>query len=177
MIAGHMPFLAVSSGSMAPLFRVGDEVGVQPVKLHQLHVGDVVVICDHNQLLTHRFWGRQPGGSNTEFRTRGDRSLTYDRPWSEYQLLGRVVVRRRQHNLLWLDYGLGRWLNGRLARLAQHEQRWLGSFPFLWIARRNQLMTSRLFRVFMRTWATALTVAVEKFARPAQSPSSRSSRF
>ena len=168
LVAGYMPFLSVSSGSMAPLLRVGDEIGVQPVALHQLRVGDVVVVSDGSQLLTHRFCGREASRVSAAFVTRGDRTLAHDRPWREEELLGRVVVRRRKEHLLWLDYGPGRWLNGRLAGLAQREERWLGSSRRRLAAGGNQPMASRLLRAFVRTWAATLTLITEFYSRKMQ---------
>lgn len=125
LVNGHIPYLTVSSGSMAPLLQPGDQVGVQKVTLAQLNRGDIVVVRHQESLLTHRFYGArtdQSGATSAFFVTRGDRSRSYDPIWHEQQLLGRIVVRRRGQQLMWLDYGPGLWLNRRLAQLAGAEQ-------------------------------------------------------
>lgn len=125
MGTGHMPYLRVSSGSMAPLLQVGDEVGVQPVKPRQLRPGDIVVISEHDQFLTHRFIGLRQGPSGPVIITQGDRVRLVDRPWTEQQLLGRAVSRRRQSRVLWLDFGVGQRLNRGLAALSHLQRRLL----------------------------------------------------
>ena len=161
MVAGQMPFLTVSSASMAPLLRVGDEVGIQPVALSQLRIGDVVVVCHQQLILTHRFCGRWAGKSDDTFVTRGDRSRMYDSPWTESQLLGRVVARRRQKQLLWLDFGPGRWLSRRLAVMAQVEQKALKRWPFA-EAQPQKSRTPQMVRITFRALASLLTQVVEK---------------
>lgn len=160
MVSGHMPFLTVSSGSMTPLLRVGDEVGVQPVSPHQLHPGDVIVVLDRNLILTHRFIGLQNHKSGDVIVTRGDRSLIIDRPWTEGQLLGRAVVRRRKGHTLWLDFGKGYWLNRLLAQLSQFEHnllRHVSSYG----ASQTLRLAERLVRAIFRRLAGALTFATE----------------
>lgn len=123
MRLGHMPFLTVTSGSMEPLLRVGDEVGLQPIRAHQLQSGDIVVIAGHDLVLTHRFMGLREANGHKVIVTRGDRVVSRDKPWAEDQLLARVVARRRDGYTLWLDFGAGRRLNTALARLSWLEER------------------------------------------------------
>lgn len=118
MRQGETPFLTISSSSMAPLFQIGDQVGLEPVEPHQLNRGDIVTLVQDDHLLTHRFWGFDDGG---RLHTRGDRPFTPDAPGMAGQLLGRAVVRRRQHWELSLQMGAGRRLNRHLAWLATFE--------------------------------------------------------
>jgi hypothetical protein len=116
---GRMPFLEVSSNSMAPLLRRGDSVGLAPAR--QLRQGDLVTFLDNGHLTTHRFWGE----TAQLMVSRGDRSSAFDRPWAPDALLGRVVVRRRENRSLALDHGPGERLSQRLYTLARWETRLL----------------------------------------------------
>lgn len=164
MIAGQMPFLRVSSGSMKPLLCVGDEVGVQPVTVEQLQPGDIVVVADQAQILTHRFWKRHDTGRFPAFITRGDRVLSYDKVWTADQLLGRAVARRRQNRILWLDYGPGYWLNRMLAQVSRYEGKMLNITPLKQPpSQRSPLQ--ELFRLSLRSIAEGLTRAVDVYTR------------
>lgn len=162
MLAGQMPFLRVTSGSMRPLLQVGDEVGVQSVTLEQLQPGDIVVVSDCNQILTHRFWKRQDAPQSSVFVTRGDRVLHFDQSWAADQLLGRAVVRRRHERMLWLDYGLGRWLNRALAQISRYEGRLLNLSPSP-CPESRQPSSRELVRLPLRMVAAALTRAIDTY--------------
>lgn len=123
MARGTIPFLTVTSNSMSPLLRKGDEVGLRSVVTSELRVGDVLVLQERDGFMTHRYWGTIQEKGQTKLLTRGDRVLQFDRPWAAQQLVGRVVVRRRGHERLWLDRGRGRRLNSWLTRLARWENR------------------------------------------------------
>lgn len=130
MSKGTIPFLTVTSNSMSPLLRQGDEVGLKSVRTSELRDGDVLVLQQQDGFMTHRFWGTLQKKGQTMLLTRGDRVQHFDQPWEAKQLVGRVVVRRRGQKLLWLDRGHGRRLNGWLARLARWENRlFSGSHP------------------------------------------------
>lgn len=163
MVNGHMPFLTVSSGSMAPLLRVGDEIGLQAIKANQLCRGDIIAVSDRNQVLTHRFIGLRDIDGRKRILTRGDRALRDDRPWTEEQLLGRVVARRRGRQKFWLDFGAGYRLNRALARLARLEH---GIVQPLRAADSSQPITrtERLVLVLFWQLSSTLTRAVEWIA-------------
>lgn len=116
-----MPFLEVSSNSMAPLLRRGDSVGLAMALPQQLQHGDLITFVENGHFTTHRYWGN----TAEQMLTRGDRSATFDQPWTAASLVGRVVVRRRGSRSLLLDSGPG----GRLSRfhyfLARCERRLL----------------------------------------------------
>lgn len=161
LMAGHLAFLTVSSGSMAPLLRIGDQVGVQHVIPEQLCPGDVIVLHHRQLILTHRLRRLQSREPRTILITRGDRSPRFDPPWSESHLLGRVVVRQRGQHQLWLDYGYGRWLNRRLAQLSKFEEGALERYSSSSGPDKIPL-TTRLVRISLRTVAGALTGLVDK---------------
>ena len=141
---GHTPFLAISSASMAPLLKTGDQVGLETVTAERLRPGNIITIADRDDLLTHRYWGLV----GEQLQTRGDRSLTFDPLWPTQQLLGRIVLRRRHGKTLSLATGPGLWLNRHLAWLMRAESRF---------ARRKQLR--RLVRRVIYLWSS-LVVAI-----------------
>jgi hypothetical protein len=119
MRQGRMPFLEVSSNSMAPLLRQGDSVGLAPALSQQLQRGDLITFVENGHFTTHRYWGQ----TAEQMLTRGDRSATFDQPWTAASLVGRAVVRRRGSRALLLYRGTG----ARLLRfhyfLARSERR------------------------------------------------------
>ncbi len=118
---GDMPFLTISSGSMAPLLKAGDQVGLEAVDPLQLDAGDIVTLAPEGDLLTHRFWGWE----GSRLRTRGDRLLMIDPLWPPDCLLGRVIVRQRNGRTLSFTSGKGQRLNRHLARLNLSESHFL----------------------------------------------------
>lgn len=160
LAAGHMPYLTVSSQSMTPLLRVGDQIGVQQVTLDQLNVGDVVVVRRGSLLLTHRFAGVHRGDGGKQFVTRGDRVCGDDPLWQESDLFGRAVARRRGAQQLWLDFGRGRWLNRSLAKVAHLEQQLLQRFA-PGAGERARRFPEKLICAISRIAAAGLTRAVE----------------
>lgn len=123
---GRVPFLTLVSDSMAPLLRAGDQVGLELIAPAELQPGDLVVLRNEAGFVTHRFWGRTPAG----LITRGDRPLSFDPPWNEEQVVGRVISRRRAGRELSLQQGRGHMLNRHLFWLARQETRlFAGRYP------------------------------------------------
>ena len=116
---GDTPFLTISSDSMAPLLKTGDQVGLEPVEPFQLNPGDIITLAPEGDLLTHRFWGM----GNGCLRTRGDRPLVFDPLWTSDCLLGRVIVRKRNGRSLSFTSGWGQRLNRHLAWLIKLENK------------------------------------------------------
>jgi hypothetical protein len=155
MANGQMPFLTISSNSMAPLLKTGDQVGLEAVEPGQLRAGDIITLVQGGHLLTHRFWGLDAEG---RLHTRGDRPLALDAPGNPDQLLGRIVVRRRQNRELLLHTGAGRQLNRHLVWLVRVESRLLtGHVPSPTAPplppQKQRRWAARLVRRFFLTWA------------------------
>jgi len=167
---GKTAVLTVTSDSMAPLLRQGDQVFLKRAPLEQLRAGDVVTITAAADLLTHRFWGVAEENGVITLRTRGDRPLLDDPARSPADLLGRITARRRRGRELSLERGAGGWLNRHLAFLSAAEWRWLGGR----LRPGKPPLPFRLIRRAIYTWACVMTAVVEQIIRfqptPARQP-------
>lgn len=144
---GQRPFLTISSDSMTPLLRTGDQVGLEAVASNQLQIGDIITLEQGDHLLTHRFWGLDGNG---RLQTRGDRPLTFDPPAATNQLLGRVVARRRAGKELALTNGSGHRLHRHLIWLLKTESRLL-NMPLT--AEKQRRLLVRLIHKKIYLWA------------------------
>jgi signal peptidase len=166
LAAGERFYLTVRSNSMAPLLRQGDQIAVEAALAHHLEPGDIIVIDEGTDLLTHRYWGR----SETEkLVTRGDRLLQFDPLWEQRQLIGRVTARRRGQRTFSLQAGSGGWLAGHLWRVALLEEQMVAGFPEVPLAsggrsafagqrleNRQREPLRRLLRLALRAWAEGM---------------------
>lgn len=118
--AGQNPAITLTSGSMAPLLRPGDQIVLRETAVANLQPGDIVTLHDPIGLLTHRFWR----ADNQHIWTRGDRPLSFDPPADHEQLIGQVIARRRHQRQLDLTTGAGNWLNRHLTKLNDWDYRW-----------------------------------------------------
>ncbi len=121
--ANTRPRLTIVSESMTPLLQVGDQVVLEAVSAETLTPGDIVVLEESHDMLTHRYWQTLDHEGRTHLITRGDRPTAYDQPRPIDDLIGRVVGRVRNGQMLALDSGKGKQLNRRLARIARFENR------------------------------------------------------
>ena len=80
--------LRVTSDSMRPLLRTGDEAIVQRVDPHTLQPGDVLVVQRGNEWITHRLVTIDDRG----WHTHGDNTRYADEPASAAQIVGRVIA-------------------------------------------------------------------------------------
>jgi hypothetical protein len=151
MQQGETPFLTISSNSMAPLLKIGDQIGLEPVEPGQLQAGDIITRQQNDHFLTHRFWGFDEQG---RLQTRGDRPFTFDMAADPIQLLGRVIVRRRAGQELALTVGAGHRLNRHLAWLGQMEWRLLARFGR---PNRPRPLPVRFIRRLIYGWAILLS--------------------
>jgi hypothetical protein len=148
---GERPFLTISSSSMTPLLRPGDQVGLEAIAANQLQIGDIITLEQNSHLLTHRFWGWDENG---RFRTRGDRPLTFDPPAAPDQLLGRVIVRRRDGRALDFTHSSGQRLHRHLIWLLKIETRLL-NLPLP--PEKQKRLHIRLIHRLIYTWASFVT--------------------
>jgi hypothetical protein len=116
-------FLQVSSGSMAPLFKVGDQIEVRAATVTELSVGDILLLEAPAALFSHRFWGTAAGTAESWLITRGDRMLSFDPLWKSGQLLGKIIGWRRAGRYYRLAGPAGQQLNEQITHLAAAELR------------------------------------------------------
>ena len=155
---GQQPFVTITSGSMAPLLRRGDQVQVEAATWQALQPGDVVLVQAAVDLLTHRYWGSVQQEESVWLLLRGDRPLDFDGLLPASNLIGRVIRRRRQRHLLHLQHGAGGWLNRHLALLSRCEIRLLGPTTATHLRRRQG--AARIIRQALYAWAVLLAKLV-----------------
>ncbi|PID85560.1 MAG: hypothetical protein CSB13_07280 [Chloroflexi bacterium] len=160
---GQKPRLTVTSNSMAPLFRAGDQVILEAATPNQLHPGDIVTISDNTGLLTHRIWTIEADG----FLTRGDHLLVFDALSPPEAVLGRVVGCATQKRILSLQTGSGKWLNRHLAALARKEYRWLSHAKGTPTENEQVPFTAKakIIHRFVFAWAVAVTFIIKLATR------------
>src|SRR5512140_2461685 len=107
--AARGPFrFRVTSGSMEPLIRAGDDVLVRAVPLERLRPGDILLVdagvAEGAAFVVHRLRALRPDGV---FVTYGDRNLAPDRPWQPAALVGQVVALAHGDRVVDLTAGAG----------------------------------------------------------------------
>ena len=116
-------FVTVQSDSMAPLFRVGDQLQIASLAAVRPELGDVIVFGQLEDWVAHRFWGVHELNDRAYLLTRGDRLPHFDQPAATDQLRAVVVARRRSGRLLLIDRGIGALINRCLWFLVKVEAR------------------------------------------------------
>lgn len=114
----QQPYFHVTSNSMSPLIRKGDDVQVSHQGTGQLTPGDIVVVADEAGFLTHRLWLTYSIHGIPYILLRGDSLKAYDPPCQASQIIGRVIARRRNSQVLDLTEGIGCTLNNWLIKFA-----------------------------------------------------------
>ena len=123
---GRQITLTVSSNSMSPLIRRGDQVIVVALA-RPLQPGDIITTQTDAGLLTHRFCGYVAGEEPPLLITRGDKPIIFDPPAAAANVLGQVIMVQRHGRWLHLYQGRGRWLNRHLSWLAALDNRILAN--------------------------------------------------
>jgi len=126
---GKKPYVTVSSNSMLPLLRRGDQIQLTDVTLEELQPGDIIVLGAPVELMVHRFWGFLRRESDPGLLTKGDHLIHFDPSAPAVALIGRVIRRQRGNRELNLTTGFGRWLNQRISDIVALELRLLGMSP------------------------------------------------
>ena len=154
---GRQPGLTVTSNSMAPLIRAGDQITLQQVVPSQLQPGDIITFEMNDYLLTHRFWEWRSIEENKSIISRGDRPLAFDPPAPEQSLIGQVISRKRKDEVLYLNSGWGKRLNQHLAWLARQENRCLRRTHCGWWVQGLHMLK--------QSWAALLTAIINQLSK------------
>ncbi len=111
--------LRVSSDSMRPLLRIGDEVVVQRVDPHTLQPGDVLVVQRRGDWITHRLVAVDDHG----WHTHGDNTRYADEPASAAEIIGRVIAIERETQTIDLQQPHWRTVDRRINRVQRFQLR------------------------------------------------------
>jgi hypothetical protein len=118
---GQRPFVTVSSNSMVPLLKVGDDIQLAPASVQDLTPGELVVLETRDGLLAHRFLGLDSSQEKPILLTKGDRLEKLDPPIFSDKLIGRVISRRRFRRAIYLDRGFAKFINHLLYLLSRGD--------------------------------------------------------
>jgi hypothetical protein len=168
---GQRPFVTVSSKSMVPLLKVGDDIQLAPASVQDLTPGEIVVLETRDGLLAHRFLGLVSRQEMPIIVTKGDRLEKLDPPIFSDKLIGRVICRRRGRREIYLDRGFVKSVNHLLYLLSRGDIKtrdvpFEAQLPFLnpEVEREdkpNDLSSRRLFTWFRYFIAILLTTLVD----------------
>jgi signal peptidase I len=156
---GREPHLTITSNSMAPLLRTGDQIILAKASLTDLYPGEIITIEKDTHLLTHRYWGCH----HSKIISRGDRPLRYDPPSAKNSILGRVIIRKRNDKYLYFTTGLGFWLNKHLTWLA-HLENLLYIQSAIETSECNNVNWAPYIHKLLYLWGSVLAHAVEIIA-------------
>ncbi len=157
---GRQATLTVTSNSMSPLIRRGDQVWIVAAS-RPLQPGDIITFRSADGLLTHRFGGYVPGVGPLLMITRGDKPVLFDAPTQAANLVGQVIGRQRHGRWLHLLHGRGLWLNRHLAHLAVVDNRVLaGGRPLPQMAGLRPARWRQGVHWLLQLWATTVTAVV-----------------
>jgi signal peptidase I len=111
--------LRVTSDSMRPLLRTGDEVVVQSSETHTLRPGDVLVVRRGEEWITHRLVAVDERG----WHTHGDNTRYADEPASAAEIVGRVIAIERGTQTIDLQQPRWRAIDRRINRVQRIQLR------------------------------------------------------
>jgi signal peptidase I len=168
---GQRPFVTISSNSMVPLLKVGDDIQLAPASAQELTPGEIVVLETRDGLLAHRFLGLDSKQEMSILVTKGDRLGKLDPPIISDKLIGRVISRRRGRQTIYLDKGIAKFINHLLYLLSRGDIKTRdgpieaqGLFPNPEVERGDKpkaLSSMRLFKRFRYLIAFLLTTLVD----------------
>ena len=120
---GKNPFVTVTSNSMAPMIRTGDELQIASAAVSDLMPGDIIALNTGDGMLAHRYWNLIQGGDTDLLLTRADSSVEFDPPFELTDYIGLIIARRRGESLLSLHEFPGRWFNRAIFQLLKFDHR------------------------------------------------------
>lgn len=98
----------VVSGSMHPLFHIGDEVYIEPVQARDIQRGDIAAFETSEGLVVHRIIARQENSSHIRLLQMAD--VILHPSWiDEHAIVGRVGAIRHGNTQVSLRHPIAKW--------------------------------------------------------------------
>ena len=107
---GKVISVIVTGNSMLPFLKNGETVEVNPAKIKDVGIGDIVLHYAHKRLFCHRVFRKGPGF----FQTKADALIRPDPPASEEALLGKVIAKGRKGRMHAMPGPLVGWMISRI---------------------------------------------------------------
>jgi len=123
---GKSPFVLVTSNSMSPLIRTGDELKITAAVISDLEPGDIIALDTADGMLAHRYWNLIQSTETDQILTKADSSVYFDPPFELAEYIGLIVARKRGETLLSFRGIPARWFNQVLFRLFKLDHRFNG---------------------------------------------------
>ncbi len=124
---GKNPFVTVTSNSMAPLIRTGDELQIAAVAVSELKPGDIIALDTGDGMLAHRYWNLIQGRDKDLLLTKGDSSVEFDPPFELAKYVGLIIARKRGDSSLSFNEIPARRLNRLVFQLLKFDHRFTGA--------------------------------------------------
>ena len=147
---GQPLWFCVSSGSMHPLLRIGEEVYIEPATANDLQVGEIAAFETTAGLVIHRIVQRCSGQDGIQFVEMSDTQLRAE-PVESKAVIGRVVAIGRGERHIDLQHPIAQKCGRVTARLR---------YRFYTMRFRN-----RLTRVIVRKSARLVARLASRFTR------------
>lgn len=96
---------------MSPLLEPGEIIIVEPIRIDQAHVGDVILYQKNTRLEAHRLLRKSSSGGRPVLITKGDNHGYFDLAVQENQVLGRVISVEKSDRFLALEGNVGRYVS------------------------------------------------------------------
>ncbi len=120
---GQSLWFQVASNSMTPMFRVGDEVHIEPARANEIRPGEIAAFETANGLMIHRIICCQETGETVRLLQMADIELHAS--WVEEQaVVGRVITIRRQARQTDLRHPIVQWCGKVTAQLRYQSYIW-----------------------------------------------------
>ena len=107
----------VTSRSMEPFIRFGDDVVIKKVASMDIIIGDVILFEKGNAFCTHRLIHTKKKDDITHYITKGDKLIGFDVPITEDKIVGKVCAIERKKQLIDLTLLNYRMLNRSLGKI------------------------------------------------------------
>ncbi|MDP4267904.1 MAG: signal peptidase I [Bacteroidota bacterium] len=101
--SGHLLDIKTTGESMFPEFRPGDIVRIKKESSFNINKGDVVVYKTDKCFIAHRVIKKFNIGKELYFITKGDSNRFRDNPINYNNILGKIIIRKRNNKIICFD--------------------------------------------------------------------------